>query len=257
MKLSRFLIQLAIGVFLVFYAIRSEMIDWELLRKLATDPLALLANFIFLSLIMGLLTLRWLRWAETFQLGFSYYRLLHIGMASAFLCTFLPSSIGNDLAKIGLGIGDHPSRKSQVLFTVFLDRLIGLYMMLIFPGIVLLLLPTAPHLPLRGFLVSGAILLLVFPLVATRFRFSDRVRALNFFKAQELANAYDYFLIHRKTLLKVFTLTLLVTLINVLQYVAQASLMDLSLGTFDALWMIPLGLLACALPFLPLGIGIG
>ena len=166
-----------IGIALVLYLWRSGAIRWEALAGLLTHwalSLAALALLFLDAAVLGW-RLRILLLPRGFHLPVSSaFRLTLIG---TFFNSCLPGATGGDLVKIYYATEGNPGRATEVGTIILLDRLAGMFALMLLP---LLLLPFFPHLlsaspELRAvlWLVSG---LAASTLAGALICFSERIR---------------------------------------------------------------------------------
>lgn len=88
---------------------------------------------------VGIYALQYLRWyalVRALDLPFTLRNAVRLGMVGTFYNTFLPGAIGGDIVKaISIAKG-HPERKAAAVATVVADRLLGLFGLLLFGGLV-------------------------------------------------------------------------------------------------------------------------
>ncbi len=132
-----------IGIALVVYLWRSGAIDWATMAGLATRWKLALAAIALLLVDAALLgwRLRVLLDPRGFHLPmFSAFRLTMIGV---FFNSCLPGATGGDLVKIYYAAEGNPGRRTEVGTIVLLDRLTGMFALMVLP---LLLAPFFPDL---------------------------------------------------------------------------------------------------------------
>ncbi len=122
--------------YLVAVALLGLMIglNWTQLAKLLGRPPHLLP-FAGAAVIMagctGIQYYRWYLLVRAVGLPFTLRNAVRLGLVGTFYNVFLPGSIGGDIVKAVFIAGDHPERKPTAVATVFFDRLIGLFGLLL------------------------------------------------------------------------------------------------------------------------------
>ena len=263
------LLRIGIGVGLLGYLTLSGAIDWAALVNLGRSwPLTLLALAI-LALDVGLTGYRLCILLRPRGLHLSITGSTRLTLIGQFFNSCLPGAAGGDLVRIYYAIGGDLTRKTEVATIMLLDRAVAMFALLVFPVIVL---PWFPHVfqsmdVIPELIGGGAILaggLLCFVIVA----FSDQVR--NSTRLARLSNRLPlrdhigrmWSTIHayrenKKTLLAVVGVSLVVHTLAIGTMLILASLMNPSGLVWEIALLIPLGMLANALPLSPGGIGVG
>lgn len=132
------ILKLGLGLGLVIYVLNSKMVDFEMLQSLLLNPWHLLTAFFFLSLSVLLCTARWYLLVKPQGLKLSFKKLISLSMIGAFFNTFMPGSVGGDLIKAWYVAGQEPERRTKAIFTVLLDRVLGLAVIILYAAITLL-----------------------------------------------------------------------------------------------------------------------
>jgi glycosyltransferase 2 family protein len=137
------LVRLAIGVVLLVYLAKARVVDFQALGRLVTAWPVTLAG---LGLILTDVALMAVRLCLLF--GPQGFRLplgksLELSLVSLFFTTFLPGSIGGDVAKLFYAAKHNRGRRTEIATIVAFDRVVGLFSVLLLP---LLFAPLFPEL---------------------------------------------------------------------------------------------------------------
>jgi hypothetical protein len=87
----------------------------------------------------GVLAVQYVRWyglVRALDLPFSVRNAVRLGLVGTFYNTFLPGAIGGDFVKAYFIAKGHPVRKAAAVATVVADRLLGLFGLLVFGGVI-------------------------------------------------------------------------------------------------------------------------
>jgi uncharacterized protein (TIRG00374 family) len=79
---------------------------------------------------------RWYLLVRALDLPFTLRNAFRLGMVGYFYNTLLPGSIGGDFLKAFFMWKEHPERKAAAVATVLVDRMLGLFGLLMFASIV-------------------------------------------------------------------------------------------------------------------------
>ncbi|CAN5488797.1 hypothetical protein BH11PLA2_BH11PLA2_33760 [soil metagenome] len=85
------------------------------------------AAAVLLSIVVSLQFYRWYLLVNAVDLPFTKRNALRLGLVGYFYNIFLPGAIGGDLVKAIYIAGDNPTRKPVAVATVMIDRLLGLF----------------------------------------------------------------------------------------------------------------------------------
>lgn len=91
------------------------------------------------ALWVGVLAVQYVRWyvlVRALDLPFTLRNAVRLGMVGTFYNTFLPGAIGGDFVKAYFIAQGHPGRKPAAVATVVADRLLGLFGLLVFGGVI-------------------------------------------------------------------------------------------------------------------------
>jgi hypothetical protein len=132
---------------------------WETLRL--ASPEALAASLVFMGLTILLGVIRWRMVLRVHGLELSFARASEISLVAQFFNSFLLGSTGGDVLKAYYAARETHHKKTEAVVTVLVDRLIGLFAMLLFACLMML-----PNLPLltahrRLAVLAGFILLMM------------------------------------------------------------------------------------------------
>jgi uncharacterized protein (TIRG00374 family) len=262
-------LKLMVGVVLMGYVIRSEMIDFRMMKSVLTNPVNIGLSCLFLALSVVLCTFRWYLLATAQGLSVSFRQIFELTMIGNFFNTFLPGSVGGDFIKAWYIAGHEKTKKTKAVFTVLLDRLIGLSVIvfyaavtLMFFGDLLLQQSQLQMVALSVWVFTGGALLWGFaffsPFLWKRRWFSSAVQTME--KLGPLGRITQAAMLYRhhgrSVVLAIFLSAFSILGITVLYRLHGLSL-HIPLSTPYYFFVIPIGLVATAIPILPGGIGVG
>lgn len=116
---------------------------WNMLTQISAGALFLSLVFMGLTIFIGVL--RWRMVMRVQGLDLPLGRALEISFVAHFFNSFLLGSTGGDLMKAYYAARETHHKKTEAVVTVFVDRLIGLFAMLLFASLMML-----PNLHLLG-----------------------------------------------------------------------------------------------------------
>jgi uncharacterized protein (TIRG00374 family) len=133
LKVLLAVLRLGIGIGLLVCLVRSGIIDLRVLPELATAWPITLAAVALLMFDVFLMSLRlcWLFRPQNLHL--SLRMSLQLTLVGFFFATFVPGSAGGDIAKLFYATKENGGRKTEIVTVVMIDRLIGLFSMLLLP----------------------------------------------------------------------------------------------------------------------------
>src|SRR5205085_10207569 len=110
------------------------------------DPRAFALSVLLMGCVLGLGIMRWRTVLRVHGLDLSWGRATEISLVAHFFNSFLLGSTGGDLMKAYYAARETHHKKTEAVVTVFVDRLIGFWAMLLFAGFMMV--------PNRGLLFS-------------------------------------------------------------------------------------------------------
>jgi uncharacterized protein (TIRG00374 family) len=218
------------------------------------------------TLVIGVA--RWRMALRVQGLNLSFGRAMEISFVAHFFNSFLLGTAGGDLMKAYYAARETQHKKTEAVVTVFVDRLLGLWSMLLFAGVMLV-----PNLRLfeQSGLRAAAVLLGLMLLVASAFmRLAFRsgvsrtwptarawLRRLP--KGEYVERSLDscrLFGAHRGFVPRVLALSMLVNFVIVLQFWVIARGLGLEVSLLVLCLIVPMIVCVSALPITPSGLGV-
>jgi hypothetical protein len=232
-------------------------------------PGALAISIVLVGLALWLGVVRWRVVLEAQGLALPLGRATRISLVAQFFNSFLLGSTGGDLIKAYYAARETHHRKTEAVTTVFVDRLVGLWCMLLFAGMMML-----PNFQLvrrqREFSVPAVFILAMLAAltvvlglafwggVSKRFpRARHYLRRVP--KGELLERSLDscrQFGKARGFIVKSIVLSLLVNVVWVLQISVLGSGLNLSISFTALLMIVPIIFCISALPITPNGLGV-
>ncbi|NBX76383.1 MAG: UPF0104 family protein [Proteobacteria bacterium] len=258
-----------LGLGLVVWVLKGKMVDFSLLKNLILNPLNLLVALLFLGASAFLCTSRWLILVRGQGLQLSFRDLFSLNMIGNFFNTFMPGSVGGDLIKAWYVAGKQPNKRTEAVFTVLLDRVLGLSVIIFYAAFTLVVF--SHWLNGRSELKAIAICVWSFTLfsIAAGLLFF----CTNFFKStfseklmcylrrsKKLSRVLDATFLYQdqpKQIFKAVFLSALSIFVSIYFHFLQGQSINAPLSLVQYFAIVPLALIASAVPLLPGGIGTG
>ena len=239
----------------------------ETFRKVDIGWFTLSLVFMGGTIAMG--AVRWRRVLLAQSIPLPFGRCTEISMVAHFFNSFLLGNTGGDLLKAYYAARETHTQKVEAVASVVLDRIVGLFSMLLFAGVMMV-----PHMALiqshRGMLILAAatlgMLLVAGGTLLMSFRgglsklvpsLRNRVRRLpggaTFERAVESARVFGR---SPAIFLEVVGLSMALNLLCVLQIWALAAGLGLHVSFAVLLFAVPMIICISALPITPNGLGI-
>lgn len=220
-----------------------------------------------LTLLLGIL--RWRRVLRVHGLDLAFGRATEISLVAHFFNSFLLGSTGGDLMKAYYAARETHHKKTEAVVTVFVDRLIGLFSMLLFaalmmgPSLGLLRghasLQAVAGVILAMLLACGAVVVLSFWGGVSRAWPRARAWLRRVPKGEVIERSLDAcrsFGRSPRFLAETMGISMLLNAVCVLQYVALARGLDLSISPLALFLIVPMVICISALPVTPSGLGV-
>lgn len=265
----KLLIKGTVGLLLVYYVLHSRMVDFEALHTILLNPVNLLVAFAFFAFSAACGTARWYMLAKPQGLTLSYRKLFSLTMIGQFFNTFMPGAVGGDLIKAWYVAGQAPDKRTKAVFTVLVDRVLGLTIIVFYSAFTLLFYTDwlEGNLQLQmvayaiwGFsLVSIVFSMLFFSQFIWKFPFFIKFLEL-LHKYQRVGKIIDSALLYRHHIKTIawgaFLSALSVFGLN-LFFHFQGEQIGIPMDLPHYFFVVPLALTVSAVPLLPGGIGTG
>lgn len=265
----KLVLKMTIGLGLVVYVLQSKMVDIEMLRVLLLNPWHLLTAFCFLSFSVVLCTARWYLLVKPQGLSLSFSKLLSLSMIGLFFNTFMPGSVGGDLIKAWYVAGQEPDRRTKAIFTVLVDRVLGLAVIIFYAAFTLLFytewLENNVQLKMIALAIWGftgaALVLGTLFFIPSVWKFPAFVKLMELIhRNQRLGKIIDSALLYRNHAGTILWATLLsaISILGVNLFFSQlGGYIGIPMDLPHYFFVVPLALVASAVPLLPGGIGTG
>ena len=233
------------------------------------DPWALLISLVFMGMTIVLGLLRWRMVLRVQGLGLSLARTIEISLVAHFFNSFLLGSTGGDLLKAYYAARETHHKKAEAVMTVFADRLVGLFSMLLFGCLMMLpnLSLLATHRPLAtvaGFVVMmmvacGIVVGLSFWGGISKRWPSARVWLRRLPKAESLERALEASQQSGRQpgfLARVLLISMVLNVFCVLQIMVLGWGLRLTIPPVALFVIVPIVVCVSALPITPSGLGL-
>lgn len=240
---------------------------WRNLRQISPGAFALGTLVMASTIVLGVM--RWRMALKLQGLNLSLGRTMEISFVAHFFNSFLLGSTGGDLMKAYYAARETHHKKPEAVATVMVDRLIGLWTMLLFAG--LMILPNLKLLEHHEALTATAGLILamlcgcsVLALLAfwggLSRRWPNARRLLRHLpKGQSLERSLDSCREFGQSggfLLKTFGLSMLLNLACVVNFLVLGAGLGLRLDVAPMMLIVPMVICIAALPITPSGLGV-
>jgi len=263
------LAKLAIGGGLLYWVFRSGMVDVRALGDHLKDPRNAAVGFGFMLLSVSACATRWYFLARPQGLSLSPWMMFELTMIGNFFNTFMPGSVGGDVIKAWYVAGREPKKRTRAVFTVLLDRIIGLSVILLYSAVTLLFysswLAARPELRwIATFLWAftlGCILASVFFFTPGLWRVQLFRRLLDLLHRWGTTSRIVDAALEYRQRPRVILLALLLSAVSMLgatlMYKYQGDRLGIPMDLAHYFFVVPVGLTASAIPILPGGLGVG
>lgn len=262
-------LKLAFSGALIFWLVQSGRLNFESLGLLL-NPYYLFPCLIFLATSLALGTERWRRFLISQNLTIRFFQAFRLNLIGTFFNFAMPGGVGGDLVKGYYITRNSPDAKMKAAMTVLMDRLIGLFAMLILSILTMLShwsqVAAEPKLKV---IFQLLLLLLVGFLVFWSLIFSRRLHSLGWIekiflylpKGASLKRTYDALTEYRHTK-SVFVVTFLLSfaaqIASILFFIVAGfglGYSEIPVGVY--LFVVPIAFMVQAVPISPAGIGVG
>lgn len=262
-----FFFKILFAFFLLNWLISQNKLDTKLVLLTFNNPLHLSFCLFLLLFHIFLSALRWNILLKTKKILIPFRDVLKIQWIGQFFSIVLPGGVTGDLIKIGYISSIQKSYSKKILLlSIFIDRLAGLYSLLLIAGVSSYIFyeNLINYNPLLKSVIFINAALLIFSTFALIFFFLSLKLQLNIksiFKSKKMHTLLDsiwVYSLHRK---EMFYCLLLSPLIHFLVigafWVINFPFFEKPIELKQLLSIIPLGQVVTALPISPAGLGVG
>lgn len=267
-KLS-FIFKLLVASALIVFVVKSGLLKLESLEHLFTVKV-ILVTVILSGLNSWIINWRWYWLLKTRGFPVTQWQTIQLYLIGLFFNYALPSSVGGDVVKGYYIVRDNESRRLEAALSVLLDRIIGVYAMLLIALVALALdfKMVSEHAELR-FMATMTVGLFFAMSACFLVGFSKRVAdflqipkllslhpRLHIFS--RLFSAMQLYGQHRLAILIAVLVSILAQVITLVLFSFLGHEMGYDNVPMTAYWFcVPLGFLAMAAPIAPAGVGVG
>jgi glycosyltransferase 2 family protein len=122
-------IGLAFGI--VFYLLRSGRLSLEHLSEFVSRPVFFISALLMMAVFYLVNFYRWKLILSLVEIDISFWISVRLSMLGQFFSTFMPGAVGGDLVKAVYVARRYPTRRTQSVMTILLDRVVGLFALII------------------------------------------------------------------------------------------------------------------------------
>lgn len=183
-KIILTMVQASVTLLLLWWIFHDPAKRGQMLQALGkADPLWLLPAFVCFGLVLVCGAFRWQLLMRVQGISLSWFRVWQLVMIGMFYNLFLPGGTGGDLVKIFYAVREAPRSKSAVFLSVVVDRLTGMFaLILVSSGVFLVFFKELTALPMvRAFTVAVCAIfaltlgLVAIGLIVDRFHLAARI----------------------------------------------------------------------------------
>jgi hypothetical protein len=234
------------------------------LRRLAevslSPSLGLLVALLFASLLLP--AIRWWWLLRIQEIDASPWQAIKLTWAGYIAGVILPGAVGGDLAKSYLVVRKHPSQRARSFSTVIVDRLIGVYSLVLLGSISASVFLRSGSLSSTGqalawsvvSLLAGTTLSMALALVGPWQKSAARFVPVAWSRAWR--DSQQLYWQSKRALIGCLGLSLLSSVLTVVSFAAADRVLDGQVAWSASLLVGPLVVLANSLPITPGGIGV-
>jgi len=258
---------------LIYYLVSQDKLDVQAVYNARYNWPYLLAAFSILFSTVFICCFRWHILLTGQDVRISAKKIIYLTFVGLFFSAVLPGAVSGDIIKSAYIAKENPGKKAAVVLTVILDRVLGLFAMIVISLVVFGLFvvtnnPALQHDSMRQIGIIIALLcgafLLVFALGLSKRIVNSRfvVKILSIIPFGRIITGFvDGFHLYRKNLnILIFALGISFAgiIINCFAFLLLGYALNFhELSFFVYLLIIPLGMLLIGLPIAPVGIGVG
>ena len=240
---------------------------WENLTQISGS--VFLLSVLLVGAMLALGVIRWRMVLQVHGLALPFARAVEISLVAHFFNSFFLGSTGGDLMKAYYAARETHQKKTEAVITVFVDRLIGLWAMLLFA---VCMMP-----PNWGLLTSDRLLRLPILVVLCMLLGASILVSLAFYGGvsrrwsgardwlrrlpkgewlEQLLEACRVFGREKFFVLRALAISMVLNLVTVLQFMVLASGLGLKIPPINLFVIVPTIICIASLPITPSGLGV-
>jgi glycosyltransferase 2 family protein len=240
---------------------------WENLTQIS--PGVFLASVFLVGVMLALGVLRWRMVLRVHGLALPFGRAAEISLVAHFFNSFFLGSTGGDLMKAYYAARETHHKKTEAVVTVFVDRLVGLWAMLLFAGIMMVpnwsLVTSDPMLRLTILIVlcmligcTALVLLALYGGVSRGWSGArDWLRRLPRGEwLEQLLEACRQFGREKFFISRALLISMALNAVTVFQFMVLASGLGLRIAPLHLFVVVPTIICIASLPITPSGLGV-
>lgn len=260
-------VKLSISLGLLIWFVRTGKLPLKEMMVL-TDPKTFALGIVLSGMTLFFASERWraILYSQDFKVP--PLPTLRMTMIGTFFSTFMPGGVGGDVVKAYYVVQNLESKKAQAIATVLFDRLLGLYTMLVTAFVACLLEYEIlmAHPVIKSFFLALTTLVFLFTVMffslwsrrTVQFRdyLLKKVEPIPFLSRN--LSRLNQFKLNKTQFFQIIFMSLLSQACMFVFFVSIASLVgfpDIPIGVY--LFVVPMGMIATAIPISPGGIGVG
>lgn len=262
-------LRVAVGLGVLVLLTRAGALQWSALQSLVLEWRRSLLALGLCFLVILLVSRRLIVLLAAVGVRMRLAMALRMMLIGGFFSATLPGAAGGDVARMYLAARANPGQGTKISTIIVVDRFVGLLALFAFPLLMAVAVGPAVgmsgDLPLDGLLWAAAAGLLgglamgaacwYVPFARLLMPILRLLRLEGY--AERLFDTLSAFRKRKKTLLKSFALSLAVQSVGVATLLLLVGMVGGSPATVEMALVIPLGMLANALPLTPGGLGVG
>ena len=261
-------LKLLFAVGLIFWLFSKGVLNWQDLGALLSTS-SVTIGLLLLGLNLAAATYRWDLLLRACGIEVQRSRLYKLELIGVFFNYAIPGGVGGDLVKGYYTVQEHPERRLNAGLSVLLDRILGVYTMLI---VSILSMAVNWGIVLESGILKSLAVFTFLVFIAINFLlalgFSDRIResrpVVNFLEkvpgGSSVSKVYDGLKLYRNqvsTLIKALFMSLVAQILTISFFVFVGQTLNLDYSLWLYFFAVPLGLIASSIPLSPAGIGVG
>lgn len=262
------IIKILIAVGLMYYMVHKGLFDIEAFKDLL-NPFVIFVLLLITGINLVVSNYRWIVLLKSRGFDTSFKSTIPVYLIGIFFNYALPGSIGGDVVKAYYIAQDHIQRKVAAVTSVIVDRIVGLYAMVIMALVTLAMngQMVFERTELRSIVWMTVV---VFSLMSLFFAmvFSRRVRAWKMFDeyltkipggkpALKIYDAFHSYRQNKMALLMTFALSFVAQIFVVLFMYFIGVVLHENIGIDAYFFAVPTGLIIMAIPISVAGVGVG
>jgi len=258
---STFFIKLGVSAAIVLLLLKYNTIDLSKVKVALKDTQLVLVLFSLIGVALTFNSYRWMKLLMIQKVKASFLPCFRFSVIGVFFNFIIPSAVGGDLVKAILAATKWGQTKTKILFSAFIDRLVGLSIMMsvAVAGFFINFKTLNEMAEVKQIItiISALLAALVICLLVSRFIIKNNIGEKLIGRLKPILNFGSELTKHKFDVFGCILMSLGSTMCHILFYYSVFVFFGVPIPISILMFCVPIGTVITALPIAPAGLGVG